>query len=309
METPGAYLKSKREALNISLQEISQVTRIRRSILEAIENNRYDLLPPKVFAQGFIKNYASYLGLDESEVIKRYSELVDVPETDATATEVRTPPSFARLFFIIVVVAGLLLAGAFLLWKNFQEKKTADMMPQQADPAASRVLTTPPPDEGSGDEAGREAAEVPESSLSIIQTDAGSPTAMMVGQQPPETAGQQPPGTDEQNPPAAAVDPPLTAIVEQKPAVATAGRQPADAAAGPLVLKIVASQNTWMRIQSDREPPVEFTLRGGEMRSVNAAEKFTIRIGNAGGADLFLNGQELGRPGKPGEVLDLTLPE
>lgn len=310
METPGAYLKSKREALNISLKEISQVTRIRRSILEAIENNRYDLLPPKVFAQGFIKSYASYLGLDESEVIKRYSELVDVPETEATATEVRTPPYFARLFFVIVVVAGLLMAGAFLLWTYFQEKKTADMMPQQADPAAaSHVLTMSPPDEGSGDEAGREAAEAPDPSLLIIQTDEGSPTAMMAGQQPSETAGQQPPGTDEENPPAAAVEPPLTAIVEQKPAVATAVRQPADTPAGPLVLKIAASQTTWMRIQSDREPPVEFTLRGGQTRTVNAAEKFTIRIGNAGGADLFLNGQELGRPGKPGEVLDLTLPE
>jgi hypothetical protein len=38
-------------------------------------------------------------------------------------------------------------------------------------------------------------------------------------------------------------------------------------------------------------------------------EKFIIRIGNAGGVDLFLNDQELGKPGKPGEVLQLTLPE
>jgi len=99
VETLGDYLKSKREALNISLQEIAQVTRIRRSILEAIEGNRYDLLPPKVFAQGFIKSYASYLGLDENEVIKRYSELVEAPDEDTKSAEVRTSSSSGRFFF------------------------------------------------------------------------------------------------------------------------------------------------------------------------------------------------------------------
>ena len=66
METLGDYLKNKREAQNITLEEVSQATRIRRTILEAIENNDYDLIPPKVFTQGFIKSYASYLGLDEN---------------------------------------------------------------------------------------------------------------------------------------------------------------------------------------------------------------------------------------------------
>ena len=51
METLGDYLKNKREVQNITLEEVSQATRIRKTILEAIENNRFDLyrsdnLPP-----------------------------------------------------------------------------------------------------------------------------------------------------------------------------------------------------------------------------------------------------------------------
>jgi len=316
VETLGDYLKSKREALNISLQEIAQVTRIRRSILEAIESNRYDLLPPKVFAQGFIKSYASYLGLDENEVIKRYAELVEAPDEDTKTAEVRTSSSSGRFFFIILLVAGLIAAAVILLRMNPGDENADDSVPQETAPvSAPPAPVTPAPDESASVESGRETAEAPAAFTSTIMAEEGSLTTAAVEGPPSETAGQQP-DTAEQRPPAVAGGPPLTAIVEQQPA-ATAGQPPAaDAdqlpartASTPLVLKIVASQNTWMRIQSDTERPVEFILKGGQTRTVSAAEKFTLRIGNAGGVDLFLNEQELGKPGKPGEVLQLTLPE
>ncbi|MDX1779111.1 MAG: helix-turn-helix domain-containing protein, partial [Thermodesulfobacteriota bacterium] len=87
METLGDYLKNKREAQNITLEEASQVTRIRKTILEAVENNQFDLIPPKVFAQGFIKSYATYLGLDGSEAVKRYFEALDSLEPEQSPEE------------------------------------------------------------------------------------------------------------------------------------------------------------------------------------------------------------------------------
>jgi len=310
VETLGDYLKSKREALNISLQEIAQVTRIRRSILEAIESNRYDLLPPKVFAQGFIKSYASYLGLDENEVIKRYSELVEAPDEDTKTAEVLKSSSSGRFFFVILLVAGLIAAAVFLLRMNPGNENADDSVPRETAPvAAPPARVTPPPDESAAIESGRETAEAPAAFTSTIKAEEGSLTTAAVEGPPSETAGQQ-------QPPAVASGPPLTAVVEQQaaatagqPPAAPADQRPADSAATPLVLKIVASQNTWMRIQSDKERPVEFILKGGQTRTVSAAEKFTLRIGNAGGVDLFLNEQGLGKPGKPGEVLQLTLPE
>lgn len=317
METLGDYLKSKREALNISLQEIAQVTRIRRSILEAIESNRYDLLPPKVFAQGFIKSYASYLGLDENEVIKRYSELVEAPDEDTKTAEVRKSSSSGRFFFVILLVAGLIAAAVFLLRMNPGDENADDSVPRETAPvAASPAPVTPSPDASASIESGRETAEAPAAITSNIKAEEGSLTTAAVEGPPSETAGQQQPDIAEQQPPAVESGPPLTAVVEQQaaatagqPPAAAADQRPADSAATPLVLKIVASQNTWMRIQSDKERPVEFILKGGQTRTVSAAEKFTLRIGNAGGVDLFLNEQGLGKPGKPGEVLQLTLPE
>jgi cytoskeleton protein RodZ len=301
VETLGAYLKSKREALNISLQEISQVTRIRRSILEDIENNRYDLLPPKVFAQGFIKSYASYLGLDESEVIKRYSDLVEGPETDGKAVDARASSPPARFSFIMpVAVIGLLLAAAVLWWMNPRHKNAADIVPPPANLTATTIVAiAPPPGEPAERDAGQETA-APAKSAPAGKAEQGSPATAVVEQLQTETAAQQPS--------AAAAEQPLTETTVEQPAAVTAETPPADAAA-PLVLRIVASQDAWMRIQSDKQRPLAFTLNSGQTRTFKAAEKFTIRIGNAGGVDLFLNEQELGKPGKPGEVLELTLPE
>jgi len=81
LETLGEYLKSKREARNVTLEEIAEATKIRKAILEAIENNRQDLIPPRVFTQGFLRSYASYLELDESDVVKRYQENLEELES------------------------------------------------------------------------------------------------------------------------------------------------------------------------------------------------------------------------------------
>ena len=80
METVGEYLKSEREAQGITLEEVAKATKIRKTILKAIEDNKYDALPPKVFAQGFLRNYASYLGLDEAEVVKRFQDTLETQE-------------------------------------------------------------------------------------------------------------------------------------------------------------------------------------------------------------------------------------
>jgi transcriptional regulator with XRE-family HTH domain len=74
MESFGQYLKAAREARKISLREISRVTRISRTILEALERDRRELLLPEVVIKGFIEAYARYCGLDPKEVLSNYSK-------------------------------------------------------------------------------------------------------------------------------------------------------------------------------------------------------------------------------------------
>jgi len=70
----GAYLKNVREQKGITLEKASQDSKIVRTLLEAIEQDNYQKLPPPVFLKGMIKKYAHYLHLDEERILDFYQK-------------------------------------------------------------------------------------------------------------------------------------------------------------------------------------------------------------------------------------------
>lgn len=72
MESFGAYLKGLREGHGKTLEEIAENTKIAVSNLDFLENDRFDLLPPRVFVKGFIRSYVRELGLNPEEVMRRF---------------------------------------------------------------------------------------------------------------------------------------------------------------------------------------------------------------------------------------------
>ncbi len=56
----------------MNLREIADATNIGVRYLEALEENRFDILPAPVFARGFLRQYARYVGLDADEVVNSY---------------------------------------------------------------------------------------------------------------------------------------------------------------------------------------------------------------------------------------------
>lgn len=71
-ETLGKFLKSLRESRKISLKEVAKNIKVRENILSALEEDRYDLLPPSTYIKGFLLSYAKYLKLDPNELLQRY---------------------------------------------------------------------------------------------------------------------------------------------------------------------------------------------------------------------------------------------
>jgi len=72
MESPGKFLKNERETRNISLEEVSYFTKIKAGHLKAIEEDRYELLPPALYVKGYLTVYAKYLNLDPKDIISKY---------------------------------------------------------------------------------------------------------------------------------------------------------------------------------------------------------------------------------------------
>lgn len=76
----GELFKQKRQEMNLSLKEIENATSIRVSHLQAIEDGEMNKLISPVYAQGFIKQYAAYLGIDPEKLLKDYPHQFNKPE-------------------------------------------------------------------------------------------------------------------------------------------------------------------------------------------------------------------------------------
>lgn len=77
VQSLGALLRERREAMGVSLAEVEAATRIRQKYLSAIENDEWHLLPGEVVGRGFLRNYGEYLGVDPTEVVERRRAVVD----------------------------------------------------------------------------------------------------------------------------------------------------------------------------------------------------------------------------------------
>ena len=75
MASVGILLKKEREKKKISLDQISEETKIGKKYLQAIEADNYTIFPGETYIIGFIRNYARSLGLNPSEVINLYKSM------------------------------------------------------------------------------------------------------------------------------------------------------------------------------------------------------------------------------------------
>lgn len=72
MSEVATMLRQARQARRISLNQAALETRIRQTILEALEEGDYPSLPPRPFLRGLLRNYALYLNLDPDAVLEEY---------------------------------------------------------------------------------------------------------------------------------------------------------------------------------------------------------------------------------------------
>lgn len=93
-ESVGQELKRQRMALELSLDEVAESTKIRAWYLEALEDDNRERLPADVYALGFLRAYARHLGLDATALVDRWraqSRDVAAASPGATAPAAAAP--------------------------------------------------------------------------------------------------------------------------------------------------------------------------------------------------------------------------
>ena len=70
----GQVFKTARERLGFSVEDVTQKTYIKKHYIQALEEDRFEMLPAYVYTIGYIRTYANLLNLDHMQLVSRYQE-------------------------------------------------------------------------------------------------------------------------------------------------------------------------------------------------------------------------------------------
>jgi cytoskeleton protein RodZ len=273
----GARLRDARERRGMSLREIADATKISVGVLEALERNDISKLPGGIFGRGFVRSYASEVGLDPEATIQDFiaqfpsdSVIAGHPTSDrvednvAVESEQRTAGTFLWLLLIAVPVAGGLLYFSSL-------GRPAILAPAAVADAARATEPTPSP---------------PPS--------------------PATTPGQAPAASSAVAADAAAVPAAAPAALPAVSTPATPVAADARPAAGPidqLTVELTARRPCWVSATVDGQNAIERLLKAGERQTLTVRREMVLTAGDASAIALQFNGADGRSLGKSGEVV------
>jgi len=269
----GTSFRKSRESQNLSIDKIAGDTRINSRFLEAIENERFDLLPGGIFNRGFIRTYAVRLGLDPDEAVQGYEKLVRDVEAEPAQQEPERPRGkTTKIPVYYVALAGLLvLVVGFYLFNRHTESQL--ITPTESLKEATAPAPVEPPV--------TVETPAPEEAVLIATVPATSPVVPV--------------------PTSVTTPAPVTA-----PPPATAPARPAST--GSVVVELEVQEESWFKLSSDGSDVVPSeVLAPGTVRRYTASNSMDLSIGNAAGVTLRVNGQPVTALGRTGQVRNLTI--
>lgn len=259
-------LRQAREAKGLSLQAVSSATKIREPILAALESEAYDDLPAPVFVRGFLRTLARCLNLDAEQLVALYCEAMAPNPAEQPTTDVVALES-AR-------PAHALGRPAWLSANALLSVLIALLLIAGVAWGGGQVL--------------RELGQT----LPTKAVEQVSPTSPPIFLEPTPTQ-------------AFALNPTSVASTETPTAVPAIFASPTPLPAPPnFEVRVELTERSWLRVEADGTEAYQGILEVGNSKVFSARNRITMRAGNGGGVNAFINGQPQGALGATGAVVD-----
>jgi cytoskeletal protein RodZ len=311
MQPFGQYLKSEREKRGIRLEEIASSTKIHIQNLSLMEEDRWKELPQEPFIRGFISAYARYLGLDNKETLKKFSESQSSPENisqeniEASSFNVTTTKESESLnaqtqhspqlkkfnlnssvqIKAVVVAAVLLIVTVIVMGRRSEQTSTLEVTSTTLEQPALVTDSTLP-------------GSISAATDTTLKTEAETTTTQMA-----PTSTVTVPTTPVVSVPAVAPTP--TTIVSVVPTtqktstvVETSTTKPTstEPKVEPIPvegheLQVNVKYRTWTKVVIDDSPATETYLEAGSKTSYEAKNKIKLVLGNSTGSEVTHNGE------------------
>ena len=278
----GTMLRDVRTKNKISIEQVANDLRIKSSYINAIENSDYANIPAHPYGIGFVRSYASYLGLNSNRITQIFKE----------ETENNTPSGFAHKTYsseeridsathnskYLLISLGMLLFG-YILWSVFNtteenvvvdnKNETNEVQEATSDDYPLQIDNFNSSEENSDETNPSQDTQIVIPEEEVVDTT--KPDSTTKGISTLKT-------TDEKTKPTQESTVPQTTIPEKKQ--------------GRVILKI--KKETWIEVKDSHQEKLWIS------KVLNAGDEYTIpengknkivSFGNTDGVDVFIDGK------------------
>jgi cytoskeletal protein RodZ len=255
--TLGQQLRAAREQKGVGIEQAAEATKVKGDILRALEADDYSGMPAPVYSKGFLKIYAQYLGLDVQKVREQFEQASGMPSSAPPQSLHRAAARLGqspvdRIISSMATMWGMWLLVAAILIVLFLIVWIIVSATRRA--PAPAIVRTP--------------TATPRLATNVAPV---NPNAYIRPTQP-----------------RAAV---LDAGKANAPTSAKAAATPAQPAP-PLLLSIRLVEDSWVEVVVDGKRFPQRVMKAGTTKEWPAQKSITLRVGNAAGVQVKLNGQE-----------------
>lgn len=264
--TFGQRLRSARQARGVDIESCGQALRLPARVLRQLEDDRYDGIDYKVYLGSYITKYGRHLGIDDAIIQAEVSRIRRRNEPELVATGGISHSRYlleryATAATYVVLTAVIVVPVIWLGIRGTLNRDIAHLAPLDAAPVAQQ--------------------ELPAASRSTMSRPLASPA--------PDAAAPAIKTEDEQ-PLLASMVPNITAdtVKPAVPAVPAAS----DAGQGGHTLTLALGDASWVEVTTQDGTRLEYgLLPAGTRRTYHSDSPLDVRLGNAGGASVLIDGQ------------------
>lgn len=280
----GAQLRAAREMRELSIADVAYSLKLNPRQVDALEADRFDLLPGRAFARGFLKNYARFLELDPVPLLEAVDqasgagalELSPVSNAQGTmpSADERFRPSVVPAALVALALMIVVAAGWYFDW--FQQPS---MVAEESLPAPLVAAPTAP-----AAPVVNAADGVPATAAAPVAPSVGGPADGSPPAEAPVVAAPNSPTAAPGLPPGGALPAaaPVVAVAAPSEPAAERASKPEARVGGQQSLVFRFGEDAWIEVRDQSGRVIVSRVgKGGTSEEVQGTPPFALVIGNA----------------------------
>ncbi|MFT4808585.1 MAG: cytoskeleton protein RodZ [Paraglaciecola sp.] len=126
MQGPGQILRQARERANLSTQDIADKMKLKKALIEDIEQDNFDINISLTFVRGYLKLYAKYVHVEEAVILNAFEKLStqkkEPIKLQSFSRRVANQANDDKLMLVTYLILAAIIALVVIWW--FQQSST-----------------------------------------------------------------------------------------------------------------------------------------------------------------------------------------